>query len=56
MTKAWERRGEAFPVISILGAHPGFWLGTLNNTPYGDNEYATIGGFIRDETPRVRSG
>jgi 2,5-furandicarboxylate decarboxylase 1 len=48
MTKAWERRGEAFPVINILGAHPGFWLGTLNNTPYGDNEYATIGGFIRE--------
>jgi 2,5-furandicarboxylate decarboxylase 1 len=48
MTKAWERRGEPFPVVNILGAHPGFWLGTLNNTPYGDNEYATIGGFIRE--------
>lgn len=48
MTKAWERRGEPFPVINILGAHPGFWLGTLNNTPYGDNEYATIGGFIQE--------
>jgi UbiD family decarboxylase len=48
MTKAWQRRGEPFPVINILGAHPGFWLGTLNNTPYGDNEYATIGGFIQE--------
>lgn len=48
MTKAWERRGEPFPVINVLGAHPGFWLGTLNNTPYGDNEYATIGGFIQE--------
>jgi UbiD family decarboxylase len=48
MTKSWERRGEPFPVINILGAHPGFWLGTLNNTPYGDNEYATIGGFIQE--------
>jgi UbiD family decarboxylase len=55
MAKAWERRGEPFPVINILGAHPGFWLGTLNNTPYGDNEYATIGGFIQEPVRLVPS-
>jgi 2,5-furandicarboxylate decarboxylase 1 len=46
MLKAWEKRGEPIPVINILGHHPAFWIGTLNNTPYGDNEYATAGGFM----------
>ncbi len=48
MLRAWERRGETIPVINILGHHPAFWIGTLNNTPYGDNEYATAGGFLRE--------
>jgi UbiD family decarboxylase len=48
MTRAWERRGETFPVISVLGHHPGFWLGSMASTPYGDNEYATVGGFMHE--------
>jgi 2,5-furandicarboxylate decarboxylase 1 len=46
MLRQWEHRGETVPVINILGHHPAFWIGTLNNTPYGDNEYATAGGFL----------
>jgi len=46
MLRLWERRGETIPVINILGHHPSFWTGTLNNTPWGDNEYATAGGFL----------
>ena len=46
--KLWEKRGERFPVINILGHHPAFWLGTLNSTPWGDNEYATAGGFLQE--------
>jgi 2,5-furandicarboxylate decarboxylase 1 len=38
--------------VNILGHHPGFWLGTLNSTPWGDNEYATVGGFL-DEPVRL---
>ena len=52
MLRAWEKRGEPIPVINILGHHPAFWIGTLNNTPYGDNEYATAGGFL-DEPVRL---
>lgn len=48
MLKLWERRGERFPMVNVLGHHPGFWLGTLNNTPWGDNEYATVGAFLRE--------
>jgi 2,5-furandicarboxylate decarboxylase 1 len=48
MMEAWARRGEPCPVVNIVGHHPGFWLGSVNNTPYGDNEYATIGGYLQE--------
>lgn len=47
MLRAWERRGRPFPVINVLGHHPGFWLGSMASTPWGDNEYSTVGGFLR---------
>jgi UbiD family decarboxylase len=53
--KAWERRGERFPVVNVMGHHPGFWLGTLNSTPWGDNEYATAGGFLQEPVRLVPS-
>ena len=46
MTRAWERRGRPFPVVNILGHHPAFWLGSMASTPWGDDEYATAGGFL----------
>jgi 2,5-furandicarboxylate decarboxylase 1 len=46
MLRAWERRGERAPIVNILGHHPAFWLGSLARTPYGTNEYATIGAFL----------
>ena len=59
MVRLWRERGEPIPTIFILGHHPAFWLGTLNNTPYGDNEYATAGGFLGEAvrlTPSVTWG
>ena len=29
--------------MNVLGHHPNFWLGSLGLTPYGTNEYETIG-------------
>ena len=46
--REWERRKEPCRVAYVLGHHPAFWLGTLNNTPWGDNEYATCGGFLKE--------
>jgi UbiD family decarboxylase len=46
--REWESRREPCRVAYVLGHHPAFWLGTLNNTPWGDNEYATCGGFLRE--------
>lgn len=46
LLREWEGRGRRFPVINVLGHHPAFWLGSLAVTPYGTNEYETIGGFL----------
>jgi 2,5-furandicarboxylate decarboxylase 1 len=57
--REWEQRREPCRVAYVLGHHPAFWLGTLNNTPWGDNEYATCGGFLQEPvrlTPSVTWG
>jgi UbiD family decarboxylase len=46
MLKEWERSGQNVPIIAVLGHHPAFWLGSLGLTPYGTNEYASVGGFL----------
>ncbi len=59
MLGEWERRGEPFPVVNVLGHHPAFWLGSLALTPYGTNEYDSIGGFLDEPlrlTPSVTWG
>ena len=44
--KEWAARGERFPIVNILGHHPAFWLGTLNNTKWGEDDYASAGAFM----------
>ena len=59
MLREWERRGERAPIVNILGHHPAFWLGSLSLTPYGHDEYATIGAFLGEPlrlTPSVTWG
>lgn len=48
MTRAWAQRGEPIPMVCVLGHHPAFWLGSIALTPYGANEYATIGGYMQE--------
>ncbi len=55
MLREWERRGERIPVVNVLGHHPAFWLGSLALTPYGTNEYATVGAFLREPLRLVPS-
>jgi 2,5-furandicarboxylate decarboxylase 1 len=52
MLREWRRLGENVPIIAILGHHPAFWLGSLGLTPYGTNEYSTVGSFL-DEPLRL---
>lgn len=53
--REWQQKGEPCKVAYVLGHHPAFWLGTLNNTPWGDNEYATCGGFLQEPVRLVPS-
>ena len=51
----WERRGERAPIVNILGHHPAFFLGSLAMAPFANNDYATIGGFLREPLRLVPS-
>ena len=53
--REWEQKKQRCRVAYVLGHHPAFWLGTLNNTPWGDNEYATCGGFLQEPVRLVPS-
>lgn len=55
MIREWSRRGERVPVVNVLGHHPGFWLGSLALTPYGTNEYETIGACMGSSVRLVPS-
>jgi len=43
-----ERRGEPLPIAIIIGVHPLFSLGAQAFTPSTDDEYAVIGGMMRE--------
>lgn len=46
LLQEWGKRGERAPIVNVLGHHPLFWMGSLALTPYGTNEYTSIGGFM----------
>ncbi len=48
----YRELGQTAPVMSILGHHPAFNLGVLAATPFGNDDYDTIGGFM-DEPVRL---
>lgn len=55
MLREWRSRGERVPVINVLGHHPMFWFGSLAVTPYGNNEYSTIGAYLGEPLRLVPS-
>ena len=42
----YRERGESAPIINVLGHHPAFFLGALAATPFGNNDYDTIGAYL----------
>jgi 2,5-furandicarboxylate decarboxylase 1 len=38
-----EERGEPTPVVVVVSHHPAFYLGALNVSPFGDDDYAILG-------------
>ena len=55
MLREWERRGERIPIVNVLGHHPAFWLGSLALTPWGNDEYATVGAYLEHSLRLVPS-
>jgi len=43
-----ERRNEALPIAIVVGVHPLFSLGAQAFTPSTDDEYAVIGGMMKE--------
>lgn len=44
--KKYEQRGQPAPVVTVLAHHPAFFLGSLALSPWGTNDYDTIGSFL----------
>lgn len=45
---SYEEKAIPAPVINILGHHPAFSLGSLALTPYGRDDYESIGAFMQE--------
>jgi len=41
-----EERGKPTPVAIVVSHHPGFYVGALNVSPFGDDDYAVIGSIM----------
>ena len=55
----YKELGRPAPVMNILAHHPAFNLGSLAATPFGNDDYATIGGFMGEPlrlTPSITCG
>lgn len=46
MMQKYEARGQRMPIVHIMAHHPAFFLGSLALTPWGNNDYETIGAFL----------
>ncbi len=51
----YEKHDEPAPIVNILGHHPAFFLGSLALAPWANDDYATIGGFMREPVRLVAS-
>lgn len=46
MAAEYESMGKRAPVAIVLGHHPAFYLGSCALTPYQNDDYRTIGGYL----------
>jgi 2,5-furandicarboxylate decarboxylase 1 len=47
-----ERKGEPTPCVLVVSHHPAFYLGALNVSPFGRDDYAVVGSLM-DEPLRL---
>ncbi len=50
-----EAKNEPTPVIIVIGHHPSFYLGALNVSPFGVDDYAKIGAIMGESLRLVPS-
>lgn len=55
ITRKNEERGLPTPVVIVAGAHPAFYLGTLNVAPFGQDDYSVIGSIAGESLRLVPS-
>lgn len=51
----YEAADEPTPVAAILGHHPAFYLGSCALTPYGNDDYQSIGSYLGEPLRLVPS-
>ena len=59
IARKYEARGQATPVAIVMSHHPAFFLGALNVSPFGVDDYAKIGAIMGEPlrvTPSVSFG
>ncbi|HWP35503.1 MAG TPA: UbiD family decarboxylase [Thermodesulfobacteriota bacterium] len=52
IVRKYEERGEPCPAAIVVSHHPAFFLGVLNVSPFGADDYAVVGS-IMDEPLRL---
>ncbi len=43
IARKYEEAGRPTPVVIVVSHHPAFYIGALNVSPFGDDDYAVIG-------------
>jgi len=51
----YEKRGQRAPVVNVIGHHPAFYLASMALVPYDNDDYATIGSYLREPLRLVPS-
>lgn len=46
ISRKYEEKNEPTPVVIVVGHHPSFYLGSLNVSPFGTDDYAKIGAIM----------
>ncbi|MDE3074066.1 MAG: UbiD family decarboxylase [Chloroflexota bacterium] len=55
IARKYEERGQAAPIVAILGHHPAFYFGALALSPWGSDDYHTVGSFLHEPVRLVPS-
>jgi UbiD family decarboxylase len=51
----YEAVDEPTPALVVLGHHPAFYFGSCALTPYGNDDYRTVGGYLAEPLRLVAS-